>query len=322
MPPRLFPDIPLYIGKKAYDIVKVSAEYRRKPSYVHPCGFLSDGVPVTVGDITVTPFLCDHSAFDSYMLLCESNGRSVLYTGDFRSTGRKSFDRLLSVLPDSVDILICEGTTLSRPAYLPVSESMLEQQASELFKSTDGPVFVLQSSANIDRTVTMYRAARKNHRVFLQELYMAQISACAGKNIPNPGFNDVFTFITTPARYEELEKFRHRVGKNRIAGMNFVMCVRISMLPYIKRLSETMSFKGGILVYSIWDGYRRDEKMKEFLSECTSLGLKIKSLHTGGHADAATIRTLMSKVNAKRVIPVHTLSPETLLKLTDDIATQ
>jgi len=32
---------------------------------------------------------------------------------------------------------------------------------------------VLQSSTNIDRIVTMYRAAKRSGRVFLEELYMA-----------------------------------------------------------------------------------------------------------------------------------------------------
>ena len=89
--------------------------------------------------------------FDSYMLLCESNGKITLYTGDFRSNGRKSYDGLFSQLPNKVDTLICEGTTLSRDNYIADSESDLEEKAVAIMTKYTGPVFVLQSSMNIDR---------------------------------------------------------------------------------------------------------------------------------------------------------------------------
>ena len=106
-------DIPLYIGEASYKIVKAADEYKGIET-ITPAGFLEHGKAVSIGDIKVTAFLCDHSAFDSYMLLCEADGERILYTGDFRSNGRKSFGRLLNDLPCKVDKLICEGTTLSR----------------------------------------------------------------------------------------------------------------------------------------------------------------------------------------------------------------
>ncbi|MGN1104695.1 MAG: hypothetical protein ACI4QI_07475, partial [Candidatus Coproplasma sp.] len=59
-----------------------------------------------IGEIKVTPFLCDHSAYDSYMLLFEAYGQSVLYTGDFRFHGRKESLSLLSALPKNIDRLV------------------------------------------------------------------------------------------------------------------------------------------------------------------------------------------------------------------------
>lgn len=85
------------------------------------------------------------------MLLCEADGESVLYTGDFRSNGRKSFDALLRSLPRNVDKLLCEGTTLSRESHTAITEKKLEERAADLFRNAAGPVFVLQSSMNIDQ---------------------------------------------------------------------------------------------------------------------------------------------------------------------------
>ena len=186
----------------------------------------------------------------------------------FNQLARKSYDRLLHELPSDVDILICEGTTLSRDGYIATTEHELEKEAISLFRDTEGPVFVLQSSMNIDRIVTMYRAAKQSGRIFLEELYMADITSAIGGSIPNPAFSDVYPFITSQRRYEGLCKYQNRVGKDFITKSKFVMCIRNSMTRYLKSLSEKMNFSGGLLVYSFWNGYKETDSMKEFLCEC------------------------------------------------------
>ena len=108
-----YKDIPLFIGEASAKIIQASDAYKGTET-VHPAGYLKHKQKITISDIYLTPFLCDHSAFDSYMLLCESAGERILYTGDFRSNGRKPYEGLLHELPSRVDKLICEGTTLSR----------------------------------------------------------------------------------------------------------------------------------------------------------------------------------------------------------------
>lgn len=311
-------DIPVYIGEASYNIIQASDRYK-KVSTITPNGFLHHNQTITVGDILVTPYLCDHSAFDSYMLLCEVKGETILYTGDFRSNGRKSFDALLNVLPSNVDKLLCEGTTLSRDHYVAMSEKELEEQAIDLFSKTAGPIFVLQSSMNIDRIVTMYRAAKQSSRIFLEEVYMAAIATAAGKNIPNPNFNDVYAFITSPTKYSMITKYKNKAGKSFISKRPFVMCVRNSMLRYLKSLSNKMSFENGILIYSLWSGYRETEKMKYFLSECKKMGLKVVALHTSGHADENTLKRLIETVNPKLLVPVHTENADKFREIVPNI---
>jgi mRNA degradation ribonuclease J1/J2 len=50
-----------------------------------------------IGAFSVTPYLMDHSAFDSYGFLVCGGGKSVFYSGDFRGHGRKAglLDRLV-----------------------------------------------------------------------------------------------------------------------------------------------------------------------------------------------------------------------------------
>jgi len=309
---QIFKGIPIYIGEKSFQIVKASDCYKGDQTFL-PRGFMIHQKPIEIGDIKVTPFLCDHSAFDSFMILVESAGESILYTGDFRSNGRKPFNWLISKLPKKVDILICEGTTLSRDSYVNETESELEVRVDAIFSKTQGPIFVLQSSLNIDRIVTMYRSSKKCKRLFLQDLYMAEITSSLGGSIPNPlSFNDVKTFLTRPYpedhfRYKLFNKYgSKKIGKAQIVNSKFVMCVRSSMKNYLKSLQKEMSFENGVLIYSFWSGYKDQPEMKVFLKKCEELGLEIETMHVSGHADEGALKELINHVNPNRIIPVHT----------------
>ncbi|MBK5262583.1 MAG: hypothetical protein JJE17_08445 [Peptostreptococcaceae bacterium] len=309
---QIHPDIPVYMGESSYKIVSASDKYKGVKTF-RVEGFMGHKQPIQIGDMIVTPFLCDHSAFDSYMILVESGNEKVLYTGDFRSNGRKPADWLMEQLPAKIDILISEGTSLSRVNRKNITEKELEEKAVDLFKNAEGPIFVLQSSMNIDRIVTMYRAGKRAGRLMLQDLYLAEITGSIGMSIPNPtGFSDAKVFITKyyppfHLRYRLFSKYgAKKISKTQISKTNFLMCVRASMLNYIVSLSKKMSFEGGILVYSFWSGYKEEQGMKAFLAKCESLGLKVITLHTSGHADHDTIRALIAHTNPDRIIPVHT----------------
>ena len=97
------------------------------------------------------------------------------------------------------------------------------------------------------------------------------------------------------------------------------MCVRNSMLRYLKSLANKMAFKNGILIYSFWSGYRETENLKYFLTECEKLGLKIVTLHTSGHADENTLKRLIESVNPKVLIPIHTENAERFRKIAPNV---
>ena len=259
---QVLPEIPIYIGKGAADVTNAARQYLNKPEYRF-AAYYEAGKTITIGDIEITPYLCDHSAFDAYMFHIACGGKTLIYSGDFRSNGRKSFSHLLHKLPQA-DALIIEGTTLSRASVPPKTEVDLEQLAVEAISKTDAPVFTLQAATNIDRLVSIFRAARRSGRVLIQDLYMAEVASAAGKNIPNAQtFSGVRVFITSGwnGRHELLDsKYRKaKIGRAGIAKQKFVMCVRPSMKSYLETLSEEISLDGGILFYSMWNGYKQKE---------------------------------------------------------------
>jgi ribonuclease J len=305
------PAIPLFTGEKALAVMQAMYGYLGKPLGFE-CKTYRHNEPVTIGDIKVTPFIVDHSAFDAYMLLVEADGESVLYSGDFRSTGRKPFEAELKQLPDHVDVLICEGTNLGAENKLSISETDLEEQTVKLFRTRKGPVFVLQAATNIDRIVTMYRSAKRSGRIFIEDLYMAEIANAAAPSIPNPTFEDVHVFID---RYYEDEHLRYalfnkygskKIGRTDIAKQKFVLCIRTSMGSMLRSLAKQMNFEDGLMVYSMWNGYKAKPQVDSFLKLANKLGLQEVTIHNSGHADIATIEALIDKVNPDRIIPIHT----------------
>lgn len=314
---KIHKDIPIYMGENAYKILKVTDRYKLKRTFKIN-GYMRDGEPIFIGDIKVTPYLCDHSAYDSYMVVCESSGERILYTGDFRSTGRKSFEKLLKALPKNIDKMICEGTSLSQSRRRGIKEEELEERAANLFRKAKGPVFVLQETTNIDRLITMYRAAQKSGRVLLQDVYMADVAQAAGPEVPSPFNSRAYTFVTNFSMWPRLLKFKRRVNVHELSEMSFVMCIRSTMLFYLKSLAKKISFEDGLLIYSIRKGYAEKKSVKRFLEGCEKLGLNIVTLHTSGHADEETLRKLIETVNPKTILPIHTLNSAGFSKLVNE----
>lgn len=305
-------DIPIYMGEDSYKVTLASNTYKNIDTFpVHK--FIYNGKVIEVGDIRLIPYLADHSAYDSYMFLIEAENKKILYTGDFRSNGRKPYNILINNLPDKVDAIITEGTNVTRTENENLNESDLEEKAVQIIKHKSGPIFILQSSMNIDRIVTIYRAGKRCSRILLQDLYMAEITSAIRKSIPNPkAFNDVKVFLTRPYdkdhfRYKLFNKYSNKkIGKAQITKITFIMCVRASMKNYLKSLNKDMSFNDGVLFYSIWNGYKSSEEMKEFLEFTESTGLETIYLHTSGHADIKALKELINHVNPDIIIPIHT----------------
>ena len=303
-------DCPVYIGGGAYRILDAMAQFRGEKCQENIFTYQTSH-PFYIGEIKVTPYLCDHSAYDSYMLLFEGEGKKILYTGDFRFHGRKNKDKLIASLPKEVDVLIHEGTNIGK-ATSALTEAELEDRAVEVMTGTENPVFVLQSGSNIDRLVSIYRASKKSGRIMYMDNYTSLIAGAAGGHIPRPDtFPDVIAFTPRAVRGKRAALFMQIKNKRGIKGIasgtkRFTMLVRPSMLEYVKKLISLAHIHGATLIYSMWKGYKQDEDTANFLKELSALGVETVDLHTSGHACEEDVSLLKSTVNAKQTVCVHT----------------
>lgn len=302
---NLLDGIPVYMGEKAYRIITAAADYREKELSFQP-QYIYHKEKIVIGDFVITPFLCDHSAFDSYMFLIGNGDKKVLYTGDFRANGRLDFDRLLIDIP-TVDALIIEGTTLTRDNQKNIEEELLEQIAVDYIKDKSSPAFIMMSAQNIDRLITTQNIADKTDRVLLQDVYTAQIAKSCGVLSEKAR-----VFMTGgDKQYEQLQAFNKvKISKYEISKKPFLMCIRQSMKSYLSKLNDLISFEDGVLFYGMWKGYMEQPEMQEFLDFMTSKGVKIHILHTSGHADSVTIDRIIAKASPNAIIPIHTENAE------------
>lgn len=306
---ELFAEAPVYIGEMESRIITASDEYKAQKPYPFT-QFYKSGTAISVGDITVTLFLVDQPAYDAYMLLIENDDKRILYTGDYRSNGRKSFEEMLVNLPPRVDVLICDGKGITREDINPITERDLEEKAVEMIAKKTGPVFVLQDVTHFDRITTMFHAAQRCKRLFLQPLYLSQITSAMGNKIANPDdFLGVQAFLTTgyqPEHYRyQLFKTHNRIGKSEIVKQKFVMCVTPSMKKYLKSLSQMMNFHNGVLIDSYQGDAPQSPEAEALLKFAQDKGLEVVSLRTSGHADAMALKALVNTVHPTKIVPLN-----------------
>ena len=317
-------DLAWYLGAGTRALIELSGQFTPTKVTIGRAVEIRSGAPVQCGAFTVTPYLMDHAAFDAYAFAIEAGGKRLVYSGDFREHGRKTaaFSWFLRNAPRPVDALLLEGTMLGRGDELVRSERQLEDAAVELFRTTEGIVLVHASAQNIDRMVTLFRAARRSGRLFVVDLYAAHVLATLAKLAriprPSPAFPELRVFypyrlarlLARQGRQDLMYRFRsYQIKKDAIAREpgRVVLLVRPSMLGDLERIDGVA---GGAFVYSMWDGYRRKADVSALLDFAHSRGMQEVTLHTSGHATRSALRKVVEAVEPARLIPIHTFHPD------------
>jgi len=64
------------------------------------------------------------------------------------------------------------------------------------------------------------------------------------------------------------------------------------------------------LVYSLWDGYLKDEKYKGLFEWLKEKNIQLIHCHTSGHAPLADLQSFADAVSPKMLVSVHTFVPD------------
>ncbi len=320
----IHPDVPVHATAGTWSLLDVSAIFLPHAKAPARRATLPKHTPVGIGPFRVTALPVDHAAPDSVALLVEAGGKRVLYTGDLRAHGRTSyrFDQLLAHPPAFIDALIIEGTTLSRPDAAPESEVDLEQRLAALFRAQKDLSLVFCSPQNLDRIVSIFKAARAAGKHLVIDLYTAYTMHAlreVSKNVPQADWNGI---SVVPWRYQQsrLEEngqatftpglAGHRIGYPGIVQRRREIVLLARSNSRLQALASHLGPELGDLqvIWSQWAGYwPNDRYARPF---CEAHGIEKIDVHTSGHASWADLQRLVEAVAPKIIVPVHTTSPE------------
>ena len=324
-------DVPVFAGRAASVLMKTTLELTDKNNkWIAPVAFKS-GKEFEIADFTIKPYLVDHSGYDSYAFLIKSRDKSIFYSGDFRSHGRKGklFERFLRK-PPQVDVLLLEGTMIGTERETgTLTEAQLEARFVDSIRAAEGAVFVTLSSQNIDRIVTLFRACKKSGRTLVIDPYTAEIlkrlkdvqTASGIKcSLPQAFWKGIHVcypqhlcrWLEKNGNAEIVERYRKYgrpwsyFSKN---SSKIVMLTRPSSANEIfdKKYFDLTKSKW---IYSMWHGYlETDKKFAAMAEKFKEKGVCLEHIHTSGHADMTTLKKLAENMKYKALIPIHTSAP-------------
>ena len=318
MAPYVRPDVPVYIGEDAHNILAAASPYIPHGHAFADPRFIENRTPVEIGPFRVTPYLVDHSAFDAYALLVEADGKRVFYSGDFRAHGRKRrlFEEMIADPPRDIDVLLMEGTTIGRNATGEgfTSEMDLEREFVRAFRETRGLHFVWTSSQNIDRLVTVFRAAKRTGRVLLIDLYTAVVLEATGRDsIPQSGWADVGLYIPHRQRvwikdrrlFQDLERHKaSRVFPEALPGLA-KRAVMLFRPPAMSDRGVQAVLDGAGLTYSLWEGYLEQDSSRRVMKWLDDHDIRWHVLHTSGHASVTDLKRFAAALAPRALVPIH-----------------
>jgi ribonuclease J len=320
--PKVNPAIPLIMGKATESIIRAAADFVPDAVALKASHHLEHRKSLQLGPFTITPRLVDHSGFDAYAMEIASGGKRLFYSGDLRAHGRKHklFDALISDPPRDIDLMLMEGSSLGRladEATFP-SEADIEETFVTRFAQTEGMALVACSAQNIDRVVTVYRAAKRTGRRLLIDAYAAEVLKATGYDSipqPAPGWSNLAVYIPQRQRVQLKTKgiaalvdsyrgFRVWPGQFAESAPRSVMLFRGWMMS---DLAQANALAGARVFWSQWDGYLAQGQAGAALkADCERRGIPFETVHTSGHASPSDLKRLAVAVAAKRLIPIHT----------------
>ncbi|MFX0073898.1 MAG: MBL fold metallo-hydrolase RNA specificity domain-containing protein [Candidatus Hermodarchaeota archaeon] len=339
-------------------------EYKRakKPDYKkseikRPIRILKEGKPSrfksSKGEVNITQFQIDHSIPGACSFIIENDGRSIVYTGDFRRHGFHSewVDDFIVKACDSNPIsIITEGTRVPsldefrKGSYRDdeQTENAVKTLASDIVKNHPGLILVRCSPRNLDRILLYYSLAKKFDRRFaitpkifhLIDSFRMKFDNMGEDRIKQyydyynlPDYSDKNFVVYLPRKgWGKFEATDYRSFENDIFRIdNYITYKDVKKEPdkyllYLDyfMLSELIDIEqkpnSTVFLNSITDPFNeemniQEEKLNAWLKKFDIS--KTETIHSSGHCSVDELINFLQKINADKIIPIHTEHPET-----------
>ena len=357
----IHPAIPICLSETADKLIEMNLTFPVPEYSEHTRRLMKTYERFTIGDFTIKPYLMDHSAYHSVAFEVKCEGKTVLYTGDFRGHGRRGryLEKFFAEIEKEPDLLLIEGTTLGRTGESKCTEEELEAQLKQVIKGSGGIVLCQPASQNIDRIISFYRAARVCGKIFVMDIYSANLlyelqkiqrhetqrvdshepgitgaiglSMAGGRDLPVPSFlkPDIRVFYPIALTKKiDLLLGKKYTGRFHLYGITKASIRKkqkqIVMLVRPSTLPDLkmMKLKEGNLIYSMWRIYREKPYQVRLEDYLESKHFDECYLHTSGHAFEEDIKKMIETLSPKEIVPIHTFYPEEFLRFSQKVSLQ
>jgi ribonuclease J len=180
---------------------------------------------------------------------------------------------------------------------------------------------ITTSSQNIDRIVTLFRAAKRTGRIFIIDFYTAEILERLKQSarLPQASWSQIrVCYPQSLARHFEKLGLKAVLAGHRSNGIKWtkirelenkaVMLIRAGFIEDLKRF---LGLKNATWIYSLWPGYfERSKPLRNLKSFLEGRNVSYEYLHTSGRAKLADLRKLVDAMAPEMVIPIHSFHPE------------
>ncbi len=328
----LNPSIPVYLSRGSHALIKVGRIFYPEKNKISFDNYriFEHWKPFEIGPFKIFSYLMDHSGYDASAFLIETENKEIFYSGDFRGHGRKSkvLDRLVRNPVQDVDCLLMEGTTLGGDHSVGFdSEEDVEKGLCRIFSEQKDVSFIMASGSNVDRIVSINKAAVDSKKTLVLDLYtyyiLDQLKNITSSLTPHRRDNIRVFYIKTHAQSmvdslgkDSLYKYTDRkIGIDEIVNRRDQMVLKLpvsAMYRISDALLKDRPLDKAKFIFSMWPGYL--DKNDSFHKFCNKYKIELIKIHTSGHAYLKDLERLVAALKPKTLIPVHTLSGDDFSK--------
>ena len=323
---ELSPKLPISMGKMAKEIASglanhlsgVSEEHRKMAKRLNLVNTFTPRTRFTFGEFEITPIVVDHSAFDAYAFCIEAKELKVFHTGDFRQHGFRGgkLEKVIERYVERADYVVCEATNVNRPEATLLPEHELQNEFEKAFTENKYNV-VYVSSTNIDRLFGLYHAAVRANRPFYVDDYQKRIMDLVAGRDKIWGKSSLYNYIEGRKPQKLIQRGTEFIANDKfidfVSEHGYVLVARQG--DRFDNLLNLLPDEGRMKYLSMWNGYLDETKAAYNPALAKSVGNEYRYMHTSGHCDMKSLDELISELDPKAIIPIHSDNPRVFADL-------
>jgi len=296
------------------------------------------GRRVKVDSLTVDPIHVDHSVPGAYGFIIHTSEGSIVYSGDYRLHGpmshmtREFAEKAAQTDPET---MISEGTRVCPEEEQVIhSEHRVKIESNKIVADASSKlVIVAFYGRDIDRFKTFHEIAKENDRKLVIPIKLAHL-LCVLKSdsalrIPDVMNDDNVLFYKkrkktggfAEADYYTWERpFLGKAVNHKYIHQNQSKLLFNLDLVSFTELIDVKPSKGCHFIHSMSEPFSEEDISSDVMNNWLQhFGIRFHQIHASGHCPSKDLVQIISKVQPKKLIPIHTEHPDLFKKLFKDI---